>query len=136
MLSGRHAGKKALVVKCYEEGNKNRKFANALVVGLARNPRTVGRRTSKKQFARRTSIKPFVKFVNFNHLMPTRYVVGDQDFKDLKDIKDESVTAGEKRTELTKSLRKALSDKYRALPDPKSGDKANSLRFLYRKLRF
>lgn len=136
MLSGRHAGKKALVVKCYEEGNKNRRFANALVVGVARNPRTVARRTSKKQFQRRTSIKPFVKFVNFNHLMPTRYVVGDQEFKDFKDIKDESVAAGEKRVELTKTLRKTLSEKYRTLPDPKSGDKANSLRFLYRKLRF
>jgi hypothetical protein len=29
-----------------------------------------------------------------------------------------------------------LSEKYRNLPDPKSGDKANSLRFLYKKLRF
>jgi hypothetical protein len=68
--------------------------------------------------------------------MPTRYVVGDQDFKDFKDIKDESVTAGEKRVELIKSVRKSLSEKYRNLPDPKSGDKANSLRFLYKKLRF
>jgi len=135
-LSGRHAGKKALVVKCYEEGNKIRRFANALVVGIARNPRTVARRTSKKQFLKRTSIKPFVKFVNFNHLMPTRYIVGDLEFKDFKEIKDESVVAGEKRLELSKSIRKTLSEKYRNLPDPKSSDKANSLRFLYKKLRF
>jgi large subunit ribosomal protein L27e len=88
LLSGRHAGKKALVVRSYDEGNKARKFANALVVGVARQPRNVHRRTSKKQFLKRTTVKPFVKYVNFNHLMPTRYVVGDFDLKDLKDIKD------------------------------------------------
>lgn len=88
VLSGRHAGKKALVVRCYDEGNKARKFPNALVVGVARQPRNVNRRTSKKQFLKRTTVKPFVKFVNFNHLMPTRYVVGDFDLKDLKELKD------------------------------------------------
>lgn len=124
------------MVRCYDEGNKARKFSNALVVGVARNPRNVHRRTSKKQFLKRTTVKPFVKFVNFNHLMPTRYVVGDTDLKDLREIKDESIVAGEKRQELLKTLRKSLSDRYRDLPDPKSGDKANSLRFLYRKLRF
>jgi len=34
---------------------------------------------------KRTNIKPFVKYVNLNHLMPTRYSVAAADL-DLKDV--------------------------------------------------
>lgn len=136
LLSGRHAGKKAVVVRSYDDGVKNRKYGNALVIGIARNPRNVTRRTSKKQFEKRTNVKSFVKYVNFNHLMPTRYVISDTEFKDFKEIKDESITDKEKRTALVKDLRKSLSERYRALPDPTSGEKANALRYFYRRLRF
>ena len=85
LTSGRHAGKKAIVVKSYDDGNKSRKFAAALVVGVDRAPRDVTRRMSKKKFIKRTQIKTFIKFVNHNHLMPTRYTTGDLDLKDVKE---------------------------------------------------
>ena len=85
LTSGRHAGKKALVVRSYDEGNKSRKFASALVVGVDRAPRDVKRRLGKKKFIRRTQVKTFVKFVNYNHLMPTRYTTSDIDVKDIKE---------------------------------------------------
>merc|ERR1719160_238047 len=35
----------------------------------------IHKRMSKKKIARRTRIKPFVKYINYNHIMPTRYQV-------------------------------------------------------------
>ena len=73
MLSGRFAGKKAVIVKHYDEGNKkDRKFPHALVAGVARTPLRITKRQSKKRQAKRTKIRPFVKYVNYNHLVPTR----------------------------------------------------------------
>jgi large subunit ribosomal protein L27e len=38
----------------------------------------------KNKIQKRTCVKPFVKYVNFNHMMPTRYQVsGEIDFKNL-----------------------------------------------------
>ena len=88
---------------------------------------------SKKRFIRRTQVKTFVKFVNYNHLMPTRYTTTDVE---LKEIKDESVATAEKRGELRKVLGKTLSETYRKLPDPKQNEKAGHLRFFFRKLHF
>merc|ERR1719461_2434314 len=35
----------------------------------------IHKRMSKKKISRRTRVKPFVKYINYNHLMPTRYQV-------------------------------------------------------------
>ncbi len=38
----------------------------------------------KKKILKRTTVKPFVKYVNLNHIMPTRYMVsGEVDFKNI-----------------------------------------------------
>jgi large subunit ribosomal protein L27e len=38
----------------------------------------------KKKILKRTTVKPFVKYVNLNHIMPTRYLVsGEVDFKNI-----------------------------------------------------
>ena len=133
LTSGRHAGKKAIVVKSYDEGNKSRKFASALVLGVDRAPRDVNRRMGKKKFIRRTQVKTFVKFVNQNHLMPTRYTTSDVE---TKDIKEEAISTAEKRAELNKTIGKNLSDAYRKLPDPKQNEKAGHLRFFFKRLHF
>ena len=104
-----------------------------MVVGVDRAPRDVTRRMSKKRFIRRTQVKTFVKFVNHNHLMPTRYTTTDVD---LKDVKDEGIATAEKRAELTKALGKSLSETYRKMPDPSQHEKAGHLRFFFKKLHF
>ncbi|KAI6649141.1 Ribosomal protein L27 [Oopsacas minuta] len=76
VLAGRHAGKKGVVVKTFEGGqDKGKAFSHALVAGIERYPRKVTRRMSKKKVSRRCRIKPFVRLLNYNHLMPTRYSV-------------------------------------------------------------
>ena len=43
-----------------------------LVAGIDRYPRKVVRAMSKAKIEKRSKIKPFVKVLNFNHIMPTR----------------------------------------------------------------
>merc|ERR1711911_214969 len=67
VLSGRFAGRKAVVVKPTDEGTGDKPFGHALIAGVDRYPRKVTKRMSKN--------KPFLKCMNYNHLMPTRYKV-------------------------------------------------------------
>ena len=81
VVSGRYAGKKAIVVKTFDEGTTERKFGHALVAGIERGPLNVTKSMSKKKILKRSKIKPFLKYINFNHIMPTRYTVNDIDLR-------------------------------------------------------
>lgn len=43
----------------------------------------------KNKLKKRSKVKPFVKYVNYNHIMPTRYVADI----DLKKVLDDEVLA-------------------------------------------
>merc|ERR1712146_334750 len=75
LTGGRYAGKKALVVKTFDEGTKARPFPHCLVAGVAKAPLKVTKAHGKKKLQKRSKCKAFVKYVNYNHMMPTRYVV-------------------------------------------------------------
>lgn len=78
LLNGRYAGRKAVIVKNYDEGSSEKPYGHALVAGVDRYPLKVNKKMGKKRIARRSKIKPFVKVVNYNHIMPTRYSVDVQ----------------------------------------------------------
>lgn len=82
LLQGRYAGRKAVIVRNFDDGNKSRKYGHAVVAGIDRYPRKILKRMSKRKMAMRSRIKPFVKLVNYSHVMPTRYGV-DVDLKAL-----------------------------------------------------
>merc|ERR1712137_570714 len=73
LLTGRYAGHKGVVVETYDEGTEKRKYPHALVVGVDRYPLPVTRAMGRRRIAKRSRVKPFVKAVNYKHLMPTRY---------------------------------------------------------------
>jgi large subunit ribosomal protein L27e len=73
ILNGRYAGRKAVIVKNYDEATSDKPYGHALVAGIDRYPLRVNKKMGKKRTARRCKIKPFVKVVNYNHIMPTRY---------------------------------------------------------------
>ena len=75
VLAGRYAGRKAIIVKPTDDGTTDKPFGHALVAGIDRYPRMVTKRMSKKKVKQRSKVKPFLKVVNYNHLMPTRYTV-------------------------------------------------------------
>ena len=66
---------------------------------------------SKKKFNKRTSVKPFVKFVNYNHVMPTRYTLDVHD-KLRSMLGDDTLTNEEKRKAALKTLKTTLDERY------------------------
>ncbi|XP_023702669.1 60S ribosomal protein L27 [Cryptotermes secundus] len=89
VLSGRYAGKKAIVMRNFDDGTSDKQYGHALVAGIDRYPRRVHKRMGKAKIHKRSKIKPFVKVLNYNHLMPTRYTV-DLTLEKItvKDLKD------------------------------------------------
>jgi hypothetical protein len=67
------AGKKGVIVKTFDEGTDGRRYGHAIVAGIARAPLKVKKGMDEKKVEKRSRVKPFLKLVNFNHLMPTRY---------------------------------------------------------------
>eukprot|EP00501_MAST-03F_sp_TOSAG23-6_P002067 GSMAST32.ASY1.ANO1.2158.1 assembled CDS len=124
MLAGRYAGKKAVVVKTYDEGEGDRKFGHCLVAGINRYPRKITKSMSKKKQAKRSKIKPFVKYVNFNHMMPTRYQINDLDLK--KVVNDDALA----------SSANVFEERYQAQTASKSQKNRDGAKYFFQKLRF
>jgi large subunit ribosomal protein L27e len=134
LLAGRHAGKKAVVVKTFDDGNADKRFAHCLVAGLATLPRKVTKAMSKKKVEKRTkAMKPFVKYVNMRHVFPTRYVV-DIDLK--KAVDEADLSEPEKKVDVKKNLKKIFYDRYINQKDVTSEKKAQGSTYFFQKLRF
>ena len=91
VLSGRFAGRKAIIVKPNDEGTSDKPFGHALIAGIDRYPRIVTKRVSKKKVKQKSKIKHFLKVVNYNHLMLTHYSVDiafDKDKLNKEILKD------------------------------------------------
>merc|ERR1712007_85543 len=88
LTAGRYAGKKAVVVKETNDGSGERMYGHALVAGIDRYPRKVTKSMGKKKIAKRNKMKPFIKVVNFSHLLATRYSV---DMPISKEEQDEAI---------------------------------------------
>lgn len=123
VLNGRYAGRKGLIVKS-QDGAKDRLYGHALVVGIDKYPRKVTSRMSKKKIQRRSKIKPFVKVINFNHLMPTRYSV-DISFNKKVVTKDKIKDASGRRS-ARREVKAKLEERY----------KTGKNRWFFQKLRF
>lgn len=61
VLSGRYAGRKAIVMKNFDDGTSDKQYGHALVAGIDRYPRKVHKRMGKAKIHKRSKIKPFVK---------------------------------------------------------------------------
>ncbi|MCH0628635.1 hypothetical protein JNB11_01415 [Kocuria palustris] len=65
-----------------------------------------------KKTAKRSKVKPFVKVINYNHLMPTRYTLDVESFKLA--VSTEALEETESRKEAKKAVKKALEEKHQA----------------------
>ncbi|KAL9639389.1 MAG: hypothetical protein Q9204_001116 [Flavoplaca sp. TL-2023a] len=59
-----------VIIQPLDSGSKSHSFPHALVAGIERYPSQITRRMSKARQAKRSKVKPFIKIVNYNHLMP------------------------------------------------------------------
>mmetsp|Transcript_6071 Transcript_6071/g.6967 ORF Transcript_6071/g.6967 Transcript_6071/m.6967 type:complete len:146 (+) Transcript_6071:138-575(+) len=134
VLAGRHAGKKAVVVKTFDDGTADKRFSHCLIAGLARNPRKVTRAMSKAKIEKRSKVmKPFIKYINVRHIFPTRYVV-DLDVKKVVDEAD--LIDPERKIDCKKELKKLFEDRYLNQKEVTSEKKAAGSSYFYQKLRF
>merc|ERR1719229_1816227 len=124
VLGGRFAGKKAVIVKNYDDGSTDKPYGHALCAGIERYPRRVTRRMGKKKIKDRSKMKPFVKIFNFNHLMPTRYSI-DLNFEKSSVNKDVFRDPSLKR-KAKREVKSKLEERY----------KTGKNRWFFQKLRF
>ena len=109
LLNGRQAGKKAVIVKNYDEGTKERKYPHAIVAGIERYPQRITNGMGKKKVAKRSKVKTFIKVVNYNHLMPTRY---NLDLELQKVVNTDSFKDQSERIGARKSVKKMFEELY------------------------
>ena len=145
MLAGRRAGKKAVIVKSFEDGKKGGKsYPHALVAGVERCPMKVHKKMSEKKLKRRSKVKPFVKIVNYNHLLPTRFKVTGEfasGGKELKQIVTEDrLEKADNRKKLVQELKGIFNERYNKPTNAGGEDNENSgqtaVDFFFKKLRF
>eukprot|EP00850_Spirogloea_muscicola_P005130 SM000023S07586 [mRNA] locus=s23:184771:186133:- [translate_table: standard] len=122
LLQGRYAGSKAVIVKNFDDGASGRQYGHALVAGIAKYPRKIIKSASAKTIAKRSRLKAFVKVVNYNHIMPTRYTL-DVDLKNVVTME-----------KLDSSVRKQTKKETKALFEERF--KTGKNRWFFTKLRF
>ena len=66
----------------------------------------------KKRMEKRSKVKPFIKMVNYNHLMPTRYTLELEGLKGV--ISNDTFKEVSQREEAKKNVKKALEERYQS----------------------
>ncbi|EPQ29410.1 uncharacterized protein PFL1_03165 [Pseudozyma flocculosa PF-1] len=112
VLQGRHAGKKVVVIKQYDDGTKEKGFPYIIAAGIERYPLKVTRNMGSKKLAKRSKIKPFIKVINYNHLMPTRYALELEGLKGL--VSNDTFKEPSQRTDSLKQIRSIFEQKYQS----------------------
>ncbi|PRP85997.1 60S ribosomal protein L27-like isoform 1 [Planoprotostelium fungivorum] len=122
VLNGRYTGRKAVVVQTFDKGTKARPFGHALIAGVDRYPLRVHKKMTLKRIAARSHVKPFVKAINFSHLMPTRYGLDI----DLSAVNPENATDKGRKASIRRKVTRAFEERY----------KSGKNRWFFTKLRF
>ncbi|KAK9851501.1 hypothetical protein MYU51_009869 [Penicillium brevicompactum] len=102
--------KQVVIVQPNDAGSKSHPFSYAIVAGIERYPLKVTRGMGKKLVDRRSRIKPFIKVVNYNHLMPTRYTLELEGLKGT--VSNDTFKEVSQREDAKKNIKKALEDRY------------------------
>eukprot|EP00915_Cephaloidophora_sp_WS-2016_P006357 GHVH01008457.1.p1 GENE.GHVH01008457.1~~GHVH01008457.1.p1 ORF type:complete len:144 (+),score=28.09 GHVH01008457.1:54-485(+) len=128
---GRHAGAKAIVVKTYES-TKDRDFQHALVVGISKPPGKITPNMPQYKVDQKMKIRSFVKLMNVNHMIPTRYSV-DRDLE-INSLMPASIDMNDQTQKKTacQKISKELVSKFLA----KGQSPSIHLAFLRNKLKF
>ncbi|XP_042420751.1 60S ribosomal protein L27-3-like [Zingiber officinale] len=123
ILQGRFAGRKAVIVRAFDDGTRERAYGHCLVAGIAKYPKKVIRKDSAKKTAKKSRVKPFLKLVNYNHIMPTRYTL-DVDLKDIVTL--DALQTRDKKVAASKEAKARFEERF----------KTGKNRWFFTKLRF
>lgn len=95
-----------------DDGSKSHPFGHALVAGVERYPSKFKRRMSKAKSEKRSKVKPFIKIINYNHIMPTRYTFEMEALKGV--VTSDVFKEPTQREEAKKTIKKSFEEKYLA----------------------
>ncbi|XP_038990964.1 60S ribosomal protein L27-3-like, partial [Hibiscus syriacus] len=123
VLQGRYAGRKAVIVKSLDEGTRDRPYGHCLVAGIKKYPSKVIRKDPAKKTAKKSRVKCFIKLVNYQHLMPTRYTL-DVDLKDA--VTADAIQTKHKKVAASKATKERFQERF----------KTGKNRWFFTKLRF
>ncbi|XP_042394103.1 60S ribosomal protein L27-3-like [Zingiber officinale] len=74
--------RKAMIIRAFDGDTRERPYGHCLVADNAKYPKKFIHKDFAKKKAKKSRVKPFLKLVNYNHIMPTHYTLN----VDLKDI--------------------------------------------------
>jgi ribosomal protein L14E/L6E/L27E len=75
-----------------------------------RYPLKVTKSMGKKKVSRRSKVKPFIKVVNYAHLLPTRYVLELESLKGS--VSNDTFKEPSQREDAKKAIKKAFEERY------------------------
>lgn len=101
-----------MIIQPQDTGSKTHPFPHALVAGIERYPSKVTRRMSKDKQSKRSKVKPFIKVINYNHLMPTRYTLELEGLKGA--VTGDTFKEVSQREDAKKTVKKALEERYQS----------------------
>ncbi|GLU18005.1 hypothetical protein SLE2022_343280 [Rubroshorea leprosula] len=110
LLQGRFAGRKAVIVRSFDDGTRERPYGHCLVAGISKYPAKVIRKDSSKKTAKKSRVKAFVKLVNYSHVMPTRYTL-DVDLKDV--VTADALQSRDKKVTTGKEIKKRFEERFK-----------------------
>lgn len=99
-----------VIIQTLDSGSKSHPFPHALVAGIERYPLKITRRMGKPRVAKRSKVKPFIKIINYTHLMPTRYTLELEGLKGA--VTGDTFKEQSQREEAKKTIKKAFEDRF------------------------
>ena len=84
---------------------------------------------------KRMRVKPFVKYVNVQHVMPTRYNLDISEALE-KAVGDTDLTDATAKSSLKAELKKKLEERYKTLGQARNEKVAHGVQYFFKKLRF
>lgn len=118
----------------FDDGEKSmsKPYGFALLAGIDRYPLKVTKSMSAKKVDRRSRVKPFLRAVNYSHLMPTRYTLDAE----VKNASVEVLRDPIKKKDALKSIRKVFLDKYSSYRISFFRYKTGKDKWFFQKLRY
>nr|UXY87484.1 60S ribosomal protein L27 [Cryptomonas sp.] len=92
VLNGRFSGCKAAVIGNGQDP-KRQGFDSVYLIGIQEPPRKIVKKMNKKMIMQKSKIKVFLKNLNKNHLLPTRYTMdlGEENNNKIKNITNQYI---------------------------------------------
>mmetsp|Transcript_31600 Transcript_31600/g.61668 ORF Transcript_31600/g.61668 Transcript_31600/m.61668 type:complete len:151 (-) Transcript_31600:778-1230(-) len=88
VLRGKYSGSKAIILaknsNTYKKGVKT-----FIVAGIRKYPQNISRKMSSKKISKKSRMKIFIKKINMNHVLPTRFFIDLS--KTSKDLVNEKI---------------------------------------------